>query len=139
MATATRDQRRRWWGLRICVVCAHEYLPSWPKQVTCGHVCKVKRDWRQRGGQMTPKQKAARRRGGLRAAQTRRRQAIATLAAQFGEVVTDRDLAMFRLGWRHCQQTNHGSWLKDRGRQRGRLAMRAPAMLIPERRDEAVA
>lgn len=129
MASMTLAQREHAYGHRICVIaeCGREYVPQWRGQEACGQSCAVKLGWQRGRYASRPPEAAAA--GGRKAGQTKRRRAIARLAAELGSPVTERDYLMYRLGWKHCLVTNHGSWLKVRTKQKARLQRRAPHMI----------
>lgn len=105
-AVLTRSYQRRF-PLKPCAFCKVLYQPKTRKQANNPHACcsishSVK--WRIARGVFAGQTLSSK--GGRTSAIKRRAQARDRVAAAFGGPVTDRDLAMFTLGWKLSYDTH---------------------------------
>lgn len=128
MPTRTLARRQQLFGERPCEICKASYVPWYDAQAACSQRCAVRLAWKR--GKFANRDRTGQVRGGKKSAQTKRARAIARVAMSMGGPVTDRDYALYRLGWKHCLQTNNGRWLLNKPKAKARMRRRVIAKKV---------
>lgn len=129
----TVENRVRWFGLRRCHYCGKEYAPWYKGQRFCSRSHGMRAAWR--NGRFRNRKRANYSDIGRKAAWTKRRETMERVARRFHQgPITEREFAIYKLGWKQCMVTHQGHWRREAKRAARRRREIAEMLNVEARR-----